>query len=210
VCVSSDLLESMAALEAAYSDLAKRVEDEAWQLAEGDVLDVTRRVHALGSKVAGLGVRMIREVDARSIPATLGASSLRAFVSGALRLSPREAHRQAKLATSLHEHCAATGAALAEGAVNFEQAARIAWMLEHLPSKATPEQRDWAQGFLLEHAKVLNAEDLARLGKRLDAAIDPDGTLPRDKLAAERRAATVRNNHDGATPTRPSPNSKPP
>lgn len=195
--MSADLLESLAALEVAFADLAKRVEDEAWQLSEAEVVDVTRRVHAVASKVQGSEVRMIREVEARSIPTTLGATSLRAFVSGALRLSPREANRLARLASSLHESCAATGTALAGGAVNFEQATRIAWMIEHLPSRATVEQRAWAETFLLEHARVLHADDLARLGKRIDAAIDPDGTLPREKLAAERRAANLRNNHDG-------------
>lgn len=195
--MGGDLLESVAALEAAYVDLAKRIEDEAWQLTEAEVLDVTRRVHAVGSKVAGLGVRMVREVDARSIPTTMGAVSLRAFISGALRLSPREAGRQARLAKTLHEGCAATGTALAAGAVNFEQAATISRMISGLPSKATTEQREWAEGFLLEHARVLHADDLALLTKRIDAAIDPDGTLPREKLAAERRSANVRNNHDG-------------
>ena len=197
VGVGGSLLESVAAFEVAYADLAKRIEDEAWQLTEADVMDVTRRVHTLGSKISGLGVRMVREIDARSIPTTTGAVSLRAFLSGALRLSPREAGRQARLSASLHEGCAATGTALAAGAVNFEQAATISRMISGLPSKATAEQREWAEGFLLEHARVLHADDLALLTKRIDAAIDPDGTLPREKLAAERRSANLRNNHDG-------------
>jgi hypothetical protein len=195
--VGGDLIESLAAFEVAYAELAKRVQDEAWQLAETDVVDVTRRLHALNSRAQGLGVRMIRELDTRSIPTTMGATSLRAFVSGILRLSPQAAGQQARLSKTLHENCAATGNALSAGAVNFEQATAITRVLTQLPAKATPDQRDWAEEFLLDHAKVLNAEDLAMLSKRIDAAIDPDGTLPREKTAAERRSANLRNNHDG-------------
>src|SRR5262249_13708846 len=140
-----DLLDSVAALEAAYSDVAKRVEDEAWQLSEADVVDVTKRLHALVSKAQGLGVRLVRQVETRAMPGTMGATSLRAFIGGgALRLSPAQAATLARLAKSLHETCIATGAALAEGAVNFEQATRITSMIAGLPSKATPEQRAWA------------------------------------------------------------------
>jgi hypothetical protein len=43
----------------------------------------------------------------------------------------------------------------------------------------------------------LNAADLRRLHKRLDAAIDPDGELPREEAAQARRGASLRNHHDG-------------
>ena len=192
--VGGDLLESLAVFEAAYADLAKRIEDEAWQLTEADVLDVTRRVHTVGSKISGLGVRMVREIGGRSIPTTVGAVSLRAFVSGALRLSPREAGRQARLAKALHEDCAATGTALAAGAVNFEQAATISRMIGGLPSKATVEQREWAEDFLLEHARVLHADDLAMLTKRIDAATTRTAPCPGRNSppnAARRTSATT-------------------
>lgn len=65
--MGGDLLESLAAFGAAYA--AKRIEDEAWQLTEADVLDATRRVHAVGWKISGRGDRMTREVHERSIPA---------------------------------------------------------------------------------------------------------------------------------------------
>ncbi|MBA3741875.1 DUF222 domain-containing protein [Sporichthya sp.] len=190
--MGGDLLEAFAALEAAFSDVAKRVQDDAWQLAETDVVDLTRRLHTMTCQAQGVQLRLVREVDSRSIPASLGATSLRAWISGAMRLSPREAKAMDKLARSLHEKCTDTGAALGNGGVNYEQAAAISRIIEGLPSKATYEATRWAEGFLLEHARVLNAEDLAKLSKRIDSAIDPDGTLDREKVANERRSANIR------------------
>lgn len=171
--MSTELLEPLASFEAAFADLVKRVDDSAWQLTETEVLDVTKRVAALTSKAQGLQVRMVRELDTRSVASTMGATSLRNFLSGALRLSPGEAGRYARLPKALHETCTNTGAALAEGAVNFEQATRITSMVGSLPSKATAEDRAWAEEFLLTYARQLHAEDLAKLAKQIDAAIDP-------------------------------------
>jgi hypothetical protein len=195
--VGEELLESLASFEAAFDDLAKRVADSGWQLSDPDTLDVLKRVTAVSTKAVGVQAQVVRQVETRGIPESLGSTSLRTFVMGALRLSPAEAGRVTRLSKSLHETCTATGEALGSGAINAEQAHAITTMVRRLPSKATAAQRAWGENFLLEHAAVLNAADLALLSKRLDSAIDPDGTLPREDAAWERRAANVRDHHDG-------------
>lgn len=195
---STELLEAFAAFEAGYEELAKLVQEHAWQLLEAELVDLTRRLHTQTSKAQGLQLRLVQDVEARGVPATAGATSLTAWLIRALRLSPGAAKSQAKLAPLLQGgKCADTGAALAAGAVNYEQAAAIARTIAALPSKASAEDARWAEGFLLEHAAHLNAADLARLAKRIDAAIDPDGTADREKAATERRAANIRDNFDG-------------
>ena len=194
---SAELLESFAALEAAFTDTAKRITDDAWQLSEGDLVDLTRRLHTLTSKARGLQLTAVRHVEERGVPASSGATSLTAWLTAGLRLGPAAAKAQAKLSRLLHDKCAETGAALAAGRISYDQAAAIARTIDGLPSKATAADAQWAERFLLEHAGVLNAADLARLSKRIDSAIDPDGTLDREKVATERRAANIRDNHDG-------------
>jgi hypothetical protein len=195
--VGEEVLESLASFEAAFDDLSKRVAESGWQLVDTDTVDVLKRLAAVSSKAVGVQAQVVRQVETRGIADSLGATSLRTFVMGALRLSPAEAGRVTRLSTALTETCTATAGALAAGAINSEQAHTITSMIRRLPSKATAEQRAWGEAFLLEHAAVLNAADLAALAKRLDAAIDPDGTLPREDTAFERRAANIRNHHDG-------------
>jgi hypothetical protein len=195
--VGEELLESLAAFEAAFADLSKRVSESAWQLSDADTLDVLRRLSGVSSKAAGTQAQIVRQVETRAIPDTMGATSLRTFLMGTLRLSPAEAGRLARLSSALHATCTDTAAALAAGAINSEQAHAITSMIRRLPSKAPAEQKAWGENFLLEHAAVLNAAELSLLSKRLDSAIDPDGKLPREDAAFERRAANVRDNHDG-------------
>jgi Domain of unknown function (DUF222)/HNH endonuclease len=66
-----------------------------------------------------------------------------------------------------------------------------------LPTMASMEQQEEAEAILLESAAELNAKDLRRMDKVMEAYLDPDGTEPREEAAKRKRAAHLRPNGDG-------------
>ena len=75
------------------------------------------------------------------------------------------------------------------GSISRTQAEVIVAALDKLPSNR--ELRFRAETVMLEHARTLDATDLAKAGKRLVEVVDPDGDERRDekKLAKQERAA---------------------
>ncbi len=192
-----DELDALTALESAVDGARKVLGGGLWRLPETDILDVLRRIHAVNARLQSLQLTVVREADTRGVPSTLGAVSTPAFLDGALRMSPGLAREHAKLATAFATSFTDTGAALAAGEISYEQAKAIYDTVSGLPSKATADDRHRAEQFLLSHADALNAKDLKGLHKKLDEVIDPDGAGEREDVARKKRAANIRDNHDG-------------
>ncbi|HEY2834307.1 MAG TPA: DUF222 domain-containing protein, partial [Sporichthyaceae bacterium] len=125
------------------------------------------------------------------------ATSPQNWLGGLLRLTPGEAKRRVRVAEALTNRYRDTASALAEGLVEEDQAAVIATLIDGLPDCATHEQRSRAEAFLLAQSRVLDADGLRGLGKKMHDVIDPDGTLEREREAKDKRAAHFRNHGDG-------------
>lgn len=184
-------------MEAAIASCHKRLDEDAWRLAEPELVELTRRLHHAETTLATMSVQVLHHVEERSVPATAGATSTRAWLSQLLRITPRLAKERLRLAAGFQNGFADTGAALVETRINYEQAVAILATVDGLPTKATAEDKVAAERFLLQQAAHLNADDLRRLGKRIDALIDPDGAVPREEAAKTRRGLVIRNHHDG-------------
>ena len=195
--MGEDLLDDVAAMEAAISSCRKRLGEDSWRLAESDVVDVTRRLHVAESSLLSMSVQVVQDAAERSIPDSTGATSTGAWLSQLLNITPRAAKERVRLAAGFKDRFGETGAALGEGRINYEQASAIHATVEALPKIATSEQKDAAQAYLLGHASHLHGDDLRKLGKALDAMIDPDGVEPREEGAKGRRGLNFRNHHDG-------------
>ena len=195
--VGEDLLEAFAAMQAATSEFAKRLEDSVWQLSDKDVIALIRGQHTVESQQSAAGLRVLREVETRSIPTSVGAPNLRAWLIGSLRMSPQLAGERIRMMQRLKDQCRDTAAAFAAGTMSSEQARAITSVVAGLPSKATAEQKAQAETFLLGKAGAFNADDLRKMGKSIGNCIDPDGKLDREKAAAERRGCNIRDHHDG-------------
>jgi hypothetical protein len=190
-------LEGLAMLQAAVEHALTAVDESLWQVPEADLPATLDQVHALTGQMSALKLKVIREIDTRAVPATVGATSLSSYLQQRLRLSPGPAREEARLSESLSTRYADTGSALAAGRVGHEQAKAISDTLDKLPRKTTFEQREWAQEFLLGKAALFNAPDLRGLGKSIDNMIDPDGTPDREEAARSKRGLHVKDNHDG-------------
>lgn len=202
-------------MEATIASCHKRLDEDAWRLAEPELVELTRRLHQAETTLAIMSVHLLRHVEERSVPATAGATSTRAWLSQLLRITPRLAKERLRFAAGFQSGFADTGAALGETRINYEQAVAILATVEGLPTKATAEDKLAAERFLLQQAAHLNADDLRRLGKRIDALIDPDGAVPREEAAKTRRgwssviSTTAPRRSSGARPTRTSRRSEP-
>ncbi|MCI2957220.1 HNH endonuclease [Agromyces atrinae] len=78
-------------------------------------------------------------------------------------------------------------AALDAGTISIDAAAAITSFLDSIRVKATPNDLDDAERFLIDRAPHVGVDGITRLTKRLTAHLDPDGVKPReDELRAGR------------------------
>ncbi|HEX3825861.1 MAG TPA: DUF222 domain-containing protein [Sporichthyaceae bacterium] len=191
------VVEAVSELEAAISAARKSVENNLWSCAGSQVSDLLGRVHRLRAQAESMELHLVREVISRGIPAEVGAVNPRAYLMGALTMSPAEATVTVKLAEALGGRLADTGEALAEGAICRERAKAIVEVVTGLPPTASVEEQEEVEAILLESAAGLNAQDLRKMDKVMAAYLDPDGVQPREESAQRKRAAHLRPNGDG-------------
>jgi hypothetical protein len=105
-------------------------------------------------------------------------------------LHPGEAAARVKTAEMLSRKATATAAALVEGRVNPDQARAIARGLAKIEPHASTEEFADAEAFLLREGVGLHAGHIARLARRIEAVLDPDGAEPDDR-ARRSRSLTI-------------------
>jgi hypothetical protein len=193
------VVEVVSELEAAISAARKSVENDLWSCAGVQVSDLLVTVHRFRAQVESMELHLVREVISRGIPAEVGAVNPRAYLMGALTMSPAEATVTVKLAETLGGRLVDTRAALAAGAICRDRAKAILEVVTGLPPVASAEQQGEVEAILLESAAELNATDLRRMDKVMAAYLDPDGAEPREETAKAKRAAHLRPNGDGTT-----------
>jgi hypothetical protein len=81
--------------------LDKAVSGEVWSLSDDDLAATIARCEAVAARQAALGLRLVREADARDLGRRLGASSTTAWLRNRLRLRPGEAKLRVDLANRL-------------------------------------------------------------------------------------------------------------
>ena len=191
------VVDAVSELQTAVNTARKSVENDLWSGAGGQVLDLLGQVHRLRAQVESIELHLVGEVISRGIPAEVGAVDPRAYLIGALTMSPAEATVTVKLAEALGSRLVDTGAALADGEICRDRARAILDVVTGLPPAAWPGQQAEVEAILLEAAAQLNAKDLRRLAKVVQAYLDPDGAEPREQAAKRKRAAHLRPNGDG-------------
>jgi Domain of unknown function (DUF222)/HNH endonuclease len=138
---------------------------------------------------------LVAELDTRGIAGELGYSSLPVLLRDALRISLSEAKRRINHADAvLDENLVSggtvaaplpqTGQALRAGDLGPEHVDTIAKSLLGLPISVSPQQRAWAEDVLVQAAADMDARTLAKVGARLRAELDQDGTPPSEKELA--------------------------
>jgi hypothetical protein len=200
--------------------LDKAVSGEVWALSDDDLAATIARCEAVAARQAALGLRLVREADARDLGRRLGASSTTAWLRNRLRLRPGEAKLRVDLANRLRvgdqaegpvDYAAnvgsvaggrsmpATASALAAGAVSVEHAAVIAKTMVDLPGGLSSEQERVAEAHLAAWAAVHDPVTVGRLGRHLVHAVDTQTLEEREQRAFHRRELRFSEVADGST-----------
>jgi hypothetical protein len=152
----------------------------------------------------------IAAVEVRDLPQTLCQGSLRRVLTSVLRISKAEAARRVRAAEAVGPRVSMVGEPLSavrpylavaqrDGEVSTEQVAIIERAITPIDRRGfDPADIDAGEQLLVAHARTFGPEDLKQLTDRVVDAIDPDGTLPKDELNADRRFVHLRPTKDGA------------
>jgi hypothetical protein len=152
---------------------------------------------------------LVGELEARSVADALGARNTQAVLRDVLRLSPSEANARVQAAHRLGARETVTGevldpvfpqvaAAQAAGGVSPEQARVITATIEELPASVRVEHGESVEETLVEAAARFDPTVLGKLGRHLQAVLDPDGTLASEEDLQRRRSTTLTANRDGS------------
>ncbi|QKT06406.1 DUF222 domain-containing protein [Gordonia sp. X0973] len=145
----------------------------------------------------GVNAALLVQVSDRNL--WLGYATPRAWYSEYLRLGPGEARRREVVAEAIGVCTALTGqplppkreplaVAVAAGTVSGEHVRVIEQVLDKIPHQADPREVAAAVTVLTEAAKAATPKDMNRLGQRILAHLDPDGTLTDDTDRHRRRS----------------------
>ena len=174
-------------------DLAELVDTPTWSL-DDKRLDC-RLGEALAARAAidEVVARLVAEADDRNLPHRYGASSTRAHLMTAHRMSAGEASRTVRTAKQLHGTGVTepTRRAVAAGVVSAEQGVVVAAAINRLSPTIKPDRVEVAQQDLLTHAKTLSYSQLQMAANHLVEVVDPDTidkTLEQQIAAQERKA----------------------
>ncbi len=175
-------------------DLADLVDTPTWSL--GDKRLDCRLGEALAAKAAidEVVARLVAEADDRNLPHRYGATSTRAHLMTAHRMSAGEASRTVRTARQLHGTSGLTEPtrrAVAAGVVSAEQGVVVAAAINRLSPTIKPDRVEVAQQDLLAHAKTLSFSQLQMAANHLVEVVDPDTidkTLEQQIAAQERKA----------------------
>ena len=141
---------------------------------------------------------VVAEVDARGIAAAQGYGTTVELVQALARVPRSEARARVTAAkdvlpgrgldgTPAPPTLPQTATAVAEAAIGAADVAVIRSVLARIPAHIAPEQRTQVEAELARHARTLDCRQLAVLGKRMLAYLDPDGPRPPDEPDTRRR-----------------------
>src|SRR5690349_1218975 len=163
----------------------------AWSMSTPEQRDALVALASAEARLTELRLRVLAAADRGDVAAETAATSTAAWLAHATRRSPPAAHADVRLATRLDADRARTRDALADGAVDPDQARVIVRAIDNLPAGVDAAVRERAEKHLVHLAGGHDAVSLRRLASRLHEVIDPDAADEAEarRLEAEERAA---------------------
>jgi hypothetical protein len=210
----------VAALDAVGEALDTTPGADVWSLSDDDLAAAIVACEVVAARQAAVGLRLVREADARDLGRRLGATSTTGWLRARLRLRPGEAKTRVDLANRLRvgesidgpvdfaanvgttaggRSMPATAAALAEGAVSTDHAAVIARSMVELPGGLSTEQERVAETNLAGWAREHDPVTVGRLARHLIHALDTATLEEREQRTYHRREVRLSEAADGST-----------
>ncbi len=173
---SGAVTPALAALSTALDAyLAELQADGFGRLSDADLLAETRAFEVHRHRLAAADTVLISELERRNLPARLTTRSTSALLQGLLRLSPSEAAHRVTAAHATGPRSALTG--------------------QPLPPLAPVLA---AEQHLTTASATLTPREVALIGTRIAAHLDPDGTLTSATEHQRRRGFALHPNPDGS------------
>ncbi len=167
-----------------------------WQRSGEELLRALTSHEEVARRHYAASLELIAELANRYVAAEAGYPSLAELLRDTLRLSPAEARRRIGHASAVTEvplvsggavaaALPATATALREGALGADHVDVIARTVQGLPPQVSDTDRTAAERTLVDAAHQFDARTLTRIGERIHAVLDQDGTPPDDHELAE-------------------------
>lgn len=163
-----------------------------WQESDDELLAELRaleiRMHSTWAEM----LAVVAEVDSRGIAGAQGYGTTVELVRALARVPRSEARARVSAASEVLPGRGLDGtpvppvlpqsaAAVAEGVIGAADVAVIRSVLARVPAHIGPERRAQVESELARHARTLDSRQLAVLGRRMLAYLDPDGPRPADE-----------------------------
>jgi hypothetical protein len=196
----------LARLDAAVDDLLTL---PLASVTDDDVLAVWRRVERVTRRLAVADHACLGQVQSRHLDFTHGAKNLITFTQQALRVGAREAKARISAAEAAGPRTALTGEALpaiyeqvaaaqAAGDISPAQARVVVHTVDALPDPLQAELGATVEAMLVEQARSLDPDQLARHAHDLGHALDQDGMLKDAAYRDRCRDLALRRRTDGS------------
>jgi uncharacterized protein DUF222 len=154
-----------------------------------ELLDAVCGLEVLARKAHATMLELVAGLDSAGIAGEQGFGATWRLLAAMLDLSAGQARARVRdaeqLATRrtltgepLPARLPATAAALACGAIGTGQLKVITQTMAVLPSTVSPQDRDWAEATLAEHAQNFDPRRLRVIARRIIDQLDPDGPAP--------------------------------
>jgi hypothetical protein len=168
-----------------------------WQCSEDELLAalsaLETRLHATWAQM----LSVVAEIDSRGIAATKGYGSTVELVRAVARVPRGEARSRVDAAADVlpgrglggapvEPRLPQTATAVAAHAIGPADVAVIRWVLARIPAHVDAQQRTQVEAELARQARILDAGQLAVLGKRILTYLDQDGRPPNDQPESRR------------------------
>ncbi|MDQ3733754.1 MAG: 13E12 repeat family protein [Actinomycetota bacterium] len=181
----------LSVLDQAAAALREACEERLWAQSDAQITDRVKAALRIKAQAEAVLLAAVGEFEARGLAKAQGASSTRAWLTGAHQVDPSDATVLMKNATALRGGFEATGTALATGDVSMSQARVIIRSVGDLPTDIGPELAAAGESLMVGYCQTFDPTKLALIGRRLAECIDPEGVQARDEkglLDAEKSA----------------------
>jgi Domain of unknown function (DUF222) len=192
---------ALVALGELHTALDHLAEANLWSLSPAELRGLRMEMERLGARAGSATLRVTRELDTSGAAVETGAFSPAGWLRGVCRIDPRAAKREVKLAAALDGRLGATGAALGTGEISVEHAAVIREAVDRLPLAVPADVRTEGETWLVEQSRIFDPAAVARLGRHLLHALDPEHGAELESEEAEqqrRQSFSLGQRHDGS------------
>ena len=172
------------------------------RLSDAEVLDTLCGIECATRQLGHAVHQLLVAIEERFIPASRGHKTVKKLLIELLRISSADAGARVAAAKDLGTWHTLTGqdlpvtlpdtaAAQRDGEIGADHARTIRNVIRKIPDAVPAQERALAETTLARLATTATPEDVDRVGDRILAHLDPDGTLPDERDRTRRRGITL-------------------